>query len=198
MNSIEALRNALVKCSADIVLVDVTQGIDLYEIGHVAKAQPHVALVALGLTEQRQEVVRCGRAGFSGYISREATVDAVRTAMADIVAGRQTCSSEIASGLLRALFRYDWTPCPSPDQESLTRRECDVLRLIGEGLTNKEIARTLNLSVATVKHHVHNILDKLSVPRRAQAMQQVHKMPWLALVERVASTNARSGMSHSD
>lgn len=49
----------------------------------------------------------------------------------------------------------------------------------GRGLSNKEIARELVLSVATVKHHVHNVLDKLKLPRRAQAMRRVRDAPWL-------------------
>jgi two-component system, NarL family, nitrate/nitrite response regulator NarL len=55
-----------------------------------------------------------------------------------------------------------------------------VLQLIGRGLTNKEIARELNLSVATIKHHVHNVLEKLNLPRRAYAMRRVRERPWIA------------------
>ena len=62
---------------------------------------------------------------------------------------------------------------------ALTRREKDVLRLIGQGHSNKEIASELYLSVATVKHHVHHVLEKLNLPRRAQAMRRVRDAPWL-------------------
>lgn len=72
----------------------------------------------------------------------------------------------------------------SPQDEALTRREGDVLQLIGDGLSNKEIARDLCVSVATVKHHVHNILEKLHVPRRAQAMRRVREAPWIASLPR--------------
>ena len=63
---------------------------------------------------------------------------------------------------------------------ALTRREGEVLQLIGRGLSNKEIARDLSLSVATVKHHVHHVLEKLQLPRRAQAMRRVRETPWIA------------------
>jgi len=62
----------------------------------------------------------------------------------------------------------------------ITAREGEVLALIGQGLSNKEIARELTLSVATVKHHVHHILEKLKLARRAEAMRRVRDAPWLA------------------
>lgn len=55
-----------------------------------------------------------------------------------------------------------------------------MLRLIGGGLSNKEIARELSLSVATVKHHVHHILSKLQLTGRMQAMRRVRDQPWMA------------------
>jgi DNA-binding NarL/FixJ family response regulator len=62
----------------------------------------------------------------------------------------------------------------------LTVRESEVLQLVGRGLSNKEIASELFLSVATVKHHVHHILEKLKLPRRGQAMRRVRDAPWIA------------------
>lgn len=174
-----ALRCALNATAVDLVLIDVTQGIDLDEVRALAMENSELALVALGLQEQRQEVIRCGRAGFAGYVARDATVDALCNAMADIVAGRLTCSAEVSGGLLRALFRLDSQTDQSPLSVALTRREGDVLQLIGRGLSNKEIAHDLCLSVATVKHHVHKVLEKLHVSRRAQAMRKAREAPWI-------------------
>lgn len=181
VNDLAALRHALSTARADLVLVDVTQGIDLYDVRSIAVEHPEAALVALGLVEQRQEVIRCGRAGFVGYVARDATVDALCDALRDVVQGRLACSAEISGGLLRALFRMDQRPAHENQAlaQSLTRRECSVLQLIGHGDSNKEIARHLSLSEATVKHHVHNILGKLNLPRRTQAMRLVRDAPWL-------------------
>lgn len=179
VNNLATLRVTLTTTAADLVLIDVTQGIDLYDVRSIAGERPDIALVALGLAEQRQEVIRCGRSGFAGYVAREATIDALCKALTDVVAGRLACPAEISGGLLRALFRRD-RPSDEPDVDhALTRRESDVLQLIGHGYSNKEIARELCLSVATVKHHVHNVLDKLKLPRRAQAMRKVRDAPWL-------------------
>lgn len=180
VSDLTALRKSLAETAADLVLIDVTQGVDLYDIRSIAMECPDVALVALGLPEQRQAVIRCGRAGFTGYVARDATVDALCDSLADVVQGRLACPAEISGGLLRALFRAERLPDESEPASSLTHREGEVLQLIGGGLTNKEIARELLLSVATVKHHVHSILGKLKLPRRAQAMRRVRDAPWLA------------------
>lgn len=180
INDLARLRDTLATAEIDLVLIDVTQGIDLYDVRAIATARPDVALVALGLTEQRQEVIRCGRAGFTGYIARESTVEALCNALSDVIEGRLACPAEISGGLLRALFRMDQPPEEPNLEQALTRREGDVLQLIGQGLSNKEIARDLTLSVATVKHHVHNVLEKLHLPRRAEAMRKVRDAPWIA------------------
>jgi two-component system nitrate/nitrite response regulator NarL len=178
-DEISAVREVLGVGRIDIVLIDMTQSLDLDDVRSLAVAAPETVLIALGLREQRQDVIRCGRAGFSGYVARDAAVETVAEIMRDAIAGRLACPAEISSGLLRALFRAE-APSPPTDDEPLTRREGDVLQLIGRGLTNKEIARELNLSVATVKHHVHNVLEKLNLPRRAHAMRRVRERPWIA------------------
>ena len=172
------MRALLATTKVDAVLIDMTQPIDLDEVRSLAIAGPDVVLIAMGLNEQRQDVIRCGRAGFTGYVSRDSTIEELAKAMHNALAGRLACSDEISGGLLRALFRRE--PEEREEGQPLTKREGDVLQLIGHGMTNKEIARELGLSVATVKHHVHNVLEKLNLPRRAHAMRRVRERPWLA------------------
>ena len=180
VNELGALRHAMTTLKADAVLIDVTQGVELFDVRAIAAEWPDVPLVALGLQEQKQDVIRCGRAGFAGYIAREASIDALCAALFEIVAGRLACPPEISGSLLRALFRRQ-DPAPASELElGLTRRESEVLELLGRGLSNKEIGSELCLSVATVKHHVHHVLEKLKLPKRAQAMRRVRDEPWLA------------------
>src|SRR5688572_15491131 len=155
LNDPGSLRETLSKTETDVVLIDVTQGVDLLDVRAIASEWPDVALVALGLNEQRQEVIRCGRAGFAGYVARDASIDALCKALSEIVAGRLQCPPEIAGGLLRALFGREPRTQESDLHLALTRRESEVLELLGRGFSNKEIAGELCLSVATVKHHVH-------------------------------------------
>jgi DNA-binding NarL/FixJ family response regulator len=179
VNDLASLRDKLATTETHVVLIDVTQGIDLFDVRGIAADWPDVPLVALGLNEQRQEVIRCGRAGFAGYIARDASIDALCNSLSEIVAGRLACPPDISGGLLRALFRRD-SPAGESDLDlALTRRESEVLELLGRGFSNKEIANELCLSVATVKHHVHHVLEKLKLERRAQAMRRVRDAPWL-------------------
>jgi DNA-binding NarL/FixJ family response regulator len=197
VRDLEMLRNALVSSEVHVVLIDVTGGIGLVDVREIAVQWPNIPLVALGLHEERQEVIRCGRAGFAGYVAREATIDGLCRALADIVAGRVACPPEITGGLLRALFRAGPQTEESLSDPVLTRREREVLSLLGYGLSNKEIGKRLCLSVATVKHHVHHILEKLGLRRRTEAMRRVRDAPWLgsvagaSLSSTVDSTDAR-------
>ncbi|HBB95859.1 MAG TPA: DNA-binding response regulator [Blastocatellia bacterium] len=179
VNDLASLREKLATTETHVVLIDVTQGVDLFDVRGIAADWPNVPLVALGLTEQRQEVIRCGRAGFAGYVARDASIDALCNALSEIVAGRLACPPEISGGLLRALFRREQQPEEPDPALGLTRRESEVLELLGRGFSNKEIANELCLSVATVKHHVHHVLEKLQLQKRAQAMRRVRDAPWL-------------------
>jgi len=180
VGDLAGLRGYLTGAMAHAALIDVTQGIDLDEVRAIVFDYPDVALVALGLEEQRQSVIRCGRAGFRGYVARNASVDHLCCALTDSLAGRLSCSAEVSGELLRALFSRERDTTPSEIPEALTTRESEVLKLIGHGLSNKEIASFFSLRVATEKHHVHSVLQKLKLPRRTQAMRRVREEPWIA------------------
>lgn len=180
LGDLASLRETLRTVSADVVLVDVTLGIDLFDVRAIAAEWPDVALVALGLNEQRQDVIQCGRVGFAGYVARRASIDAVCKSLWEIADGRLACPPEISGGLLRALFRKDPRTDDLESDLALTRRESEVLELLGRGLSNKEIGDELCVSVATVKHHVHHVLEKLKLRKRAQAMRKVQDEPWIA------------------
>jgi len=188
INDLASLRDRLSIGIADVVLVDVTQGVSLFDMRGIAIRWPDVKLVALGLQEQKQEVIQCGRAGFAGYVGRNASIDLLCHTLVEIAAGRFTCPPEITGSLMRALFRReDDTAPPESDADlALTRRESEVLDLLGQGLSNKEIGDQLCVSVATVKHHVHHVLEKLKLPRRAQAMRKVRDAPWLGRTSSLA------------
>jgi two-component system, NarL family, nitrate/nitrite response regulator NarL len=88
----------------------------------------------------------------------------------DIEAGRQACSGSVSAGLIRRIAATAGSPGEQKFSPArLTRRELEIVGLIGTGLSNKEIARRLNIGVATTKSHVHSVLNKLNVQRRGQA-----------------------------
>ncbi len=181
VSTTDQLKSVLREKTHEIVVIDVTHGIPLEAIRSVAIEFPVSGLIALGLEEQRHNVIRCGQAGFSGYVARNATVDVLYKAILDVHSGRLACSAVVSQHLLKALFNGVQTATPPPGSDlNLTQRESQVLHLIGNGLSNKEIARDLDVSVSTVKNHVHNLLAKMKLARRADAMRCVRDAPWLA------------------
>jgi len=168
-----AVRALLGQHIFDVVLVDISRVSDSQDMRALACEWPQVRLLALGLEEQRDAVIRCGRAGFAGYVPRDASLEALRNAVLDCSGGRLRCPAEIAGEMMRALFSGDAQPAQdAPQTSALTNRQEQVIELIGRGYSNKEIARELDLSVATVKHHVHHILAKLQVERRTHVIRR--------------------------
>ncbi|MFF0753899.1 response regulator [Streptomyces sp. NPDC004267] len=152
----------------DVVLMDVkmpgTDGIEalkrLRELGNPARV-----LVVTSFTEQRT-VVPALRAGASGYVYKDIDPDALAGAIRSVHAGHVLLQPEVAEALLS---QDDHGQGGTGRGTTLTEREREVLGLIADGRSNREIARALVLSEKTVKTHVSNILMKLDLADRTQA-----------------------------
>jgi two-component system, NarL family, nitrate/nitrite response regulator NarL len=156
----------------DIVLVDMAMTHAAAAVRALLDAAPHVPVVALGVSETEDDVIACAEAGVSGYVTRDESVGDLVAALESVSRGEMICSPGIAAALLRrvtALARRE----DSAPRTRLTRRELEIVELIDRGLSNKEIARRLSIELATVKNHVHNILEKLQVRRRTEAAARV-------------------------
>lgn len=159
---------------ANVVLLDVTDRATLGEARGLVRDFPDLRVIALALPEAADEVIACADHGFVSYVPRNACVadmlDVVRRALREEV----VCDPKISRELLRELSRRRATEArEEPIGEELTRREREVLRLLGRRLSNKEIARQLCLSPATVKNHVHSILTKLKVTGREEVLARL-------------------------
>ncbi|MER6998331.1 response regulator transcription factor [Streptomyces sp. NPDC000410] len=151
----------------DVVLMDVkmpgTDGIEalrkLRELANPAKV-----LIVTSFTEQRT-VIPALRAGASGYVYKDVDPDALAGAIRSVHAGHVLLQPEVAG----ALLAQDDPNTGQGRGTSLTDREREVLGLIADGRSNREIARALVLSEKTVKTHVSNILMKLDLADRTQA-----------------------------
>ena len=133
---------------------------------------PHAPIVAIALAETETDVIAWAEAGISGYVPRTAGLAELVEFLRNIVRGEQICSSRIAASLLRWISTTSRTGArPRGRMPSLTAREEQVVRLICTGLSNKEISRRLNIGLATTKSHVHNLLAKLELERRAQVVR---------------------------
>jgi DNA-binding NarL/FixJ family response regulator len=157
---------------ADIALLDAALGNGSSSIARIRSAAPCARVVALGVAETPENIIVWAEAGAAGYIRNTAALCEVVPLLVDVMSGVQTCSGSVASGLLRRLFDVAQSGAFREDRPAasmLTGREMQILELISIGLSNKEIARHLNIGLGTTKSHVHNLLAKLSLKRRSQA-----------------------------
>ena len=164
---------ALQELSPDVVLLDMAARDARAMAREVADAKQGVRIVALGLAEQ--DVVRYAEVGICGYVVREGSVDDLVDAVEAAMHEELHCSSKVAAALLRQVGRLAAERRPG-ERARLTPRELEVVALIDRGLTNKEIASRLVIEVATVKNHVHNLLEKLGAQTRSEAAARVRRM----------------------
>jgi two-component system, NarL family, nitrate/nitrite response regulator NarL len=151
----------------DVVVVDMGAREALTLVRALRRAIPEARIVAFGVDESESEVIACAEAGVAGYVCRESSVEAVVDIVRRAANDELVCSPRIAASLFRRIASLSERAASPAD--ALTLREQQVLALIRDGLGNKEIADQLRISLATVKNHVHNVLEKLHVTRRAQA-----------------------------
>lgn len=133
-------------------------------------AAPRTKIVAIAVADDAADVVACAEAGMAGYVSRDGSTDDVVAAIHGVLRGEFSCPPRMVSTLFRRLASLAPPRLNGSGQELLlTKRETEIVSLIDEGLSNKEIGRSLRIGTPTVKNHVHHILEKLHVSRRGQA-----------------------------
>jgi DNA-binding NarL/FixJ family response regulator len=162
----------VLQLSPEIVLLDAAFRDGLGLVGRIWDAAPEARVVVLALAETAEGVIAWAKAGAAGYIPRTAGLAEVVPTLVGIMRGEQTCSASVVGGLLRRLRNLPSLGNESreaPPAPMLTSRELQIIELINAGLSNKDIARRLDIGVATAKSHVHNLLGKLNLQRRSQA-----------------------------
>ena len=162
-NGAEALRLAR-ELRPDVVVMDllmpVMNGIEA--TAAIRRELPDTEVLALTSVLEDASVVGAVRAGAIGYLLKDTQADALCQAIKAAAAGQVQLTPKAAARLMQAISAPE-----SP--EALTERENEVLRLLAQGQSNKQIARSLHIAEKTVKTHVSNILSKLGVQSRTQA-----------------------------
>ena len=151
----------------EVLLIDVPSEIRIATLRSLAKARPQTALIVLGIECDQTEALPLLEAGAKGYIRQDQGLQDMLEIIHRVSAGEFPCSPQVASQLIARLA----LGLPHhPDRSPLSSREAQIVALIGQGLTNKEIASRLSIGVGTVKTHVHRTLQKLSVNGRHEAV----------------------------
>jgi NarL family two-component system response regulator LiaR len=147
-----------------VVLMDLLMPVmdGITAIANIRRELPEIEVLALTSVLDDNSVMGAIRAGAIGYLLKDTGSEDLCQAIKAAAAGQVQLSPQAAARLMRKVIVPD-----SP--ESLTPREIDVLKLLAQGLANKEIARDLSIGEKTVKTHVSNILSKLGVLSRTQA-----------------------------
>jgi len=159
----------------DVAIVDISLDGGLGLFRELRALALTTKVIAFGVYDDSAAIIRCAEAGAAGYVTLNASIDDLAAAIERAADGELECAPRVAAELFRRLAgRTDPRPPAAPGGDGLTRREHEVLALLARGLSNKEIAGSLHIAEATVKNHVHNLLEKLNVATRAQAAACAH------------------------
>jgi two-component system nitrate/nitrite response regulator NarL len=152
----------------DVVLLDIGTpgGLDMPPI--FRQVLPDVKVVAIAVNDVEQEVFACAEARVSGFVSRNGSIQDLVAAVHCAVRNELVCSPRIAALLFGKVATLRSETIGERSNGGLTRREHEIVSLMTQGLSNKEIARQLRIQNATVKNHIHSILGKLQVRRRGE------------------------------
>jgi two-component system nitrate/nitrite response regulator NarL len=161
---------------ADVTLLDMTVAGSLAAVRRVSSLGDVPRVVAVAVPDDDDyQVIACAEAGVHGYVTRDEPLNDLLHAVESAARGEAPCSARVSRALLKRVRSVAQQPDArsSSDARRLTARELEIVALIAQGLSNKEIATRLTIERATVKNHVHNILGKLGVDDRAAAVHRV-------------------------
>ena len=171
----EAAVNRAAELLPDVVLLDVRmpKGSGIDACAAIKDVAPSARIIMLTISDEEADLYEAIKAGATGYLLKEISIDEVAAAVRSVYDGQSLISPSMASKLLtefalmakRTNERSNQVPAPR-----LTDRELEVLKLVARGMNNRDIARELFISENTVKNHIRNILEKLQLHSRMEAV----------------------------
>ena len=147
----------------DVVFLDMTRPAALALSRALVPMLAGTPIIGFGVASH-DEALACAEAGISAFVGADGTIDDLAQAALLALEGKAVVSPTLTALLVQRIAAL--SEAHSPPNATLTRREQEIACLIDHGLSNKEIAGSLKISPATVKNHVHTILEKLNVTRR--------------------------------
>ena len=169
-DSVQEAQNTLNTTATDVALIDAQSASASEMVGPLRKICARVRILAVGIHETASEVLACAAAGIDGYVPMDAALGDMVAAIENVVRGELVCSPKVAASLYQSIGLSRST------DTSLTTRELQVAELMNRGLPTKEIACRLGVQPCTAKNHVRNILHKLQVHGRGQAVAKLRNL----------------------
>ncbi|CDX16080.1 response regulator transcription factor [Mesorhizobium sp. M2C.T.Ca.TU.002.02.1.1] len=158
----------------DILLLDISMpGGGLNALAGILSTMPEQKIVMLTVSETNADVAQALKAGARGYVLKGVGSKALAEILRDVANGQSYVSPSLSARLLSDLLQPTGSK-PDPLSQ-LTGREAEILKLVAEGLSNKEVAARLSLQEKTVKHHMTRVLAKLNVRNRTEAALLMHE-----------------------
>jgi two-component system nitrate/nitrite response regulator NarL len=170
-DSVQEAQNTLNTTATDVALIDAQSASASEMVGPLRKICARVRILAIGIHETASEVLACAAAGIDGYVPMDAALGDMVAAIENVVRGELVCSPKVAASLYQSIGLSRSTV-----DTSLTTRELQVAELMNRGLPTKEIAWRLGVQPCTAKNHVRNILHKLQVHGRGQAVAKLRNL----------------------
>jgi two-component system response regulator DegU len=158
----------VVQLEPDVVFMDVRMpGISGIEATkQIRKAHPGTKVILITIDESRGAISEAIQAGVSGYLLKDASADALVDAAKQAVEGRAVIHPQLTKTFIEEVQHVEDAPTTTP----LSKREREILQMVANGSTTKEVARDLGISPHTVKTHLERIFEKLGANDRAQAV----------------------------
>ena len=155
-----------------VVLIDLGLRSEngLRVVGMLTKELPNTRVIGMGLIPSQQDIVEFVEAGAVGFILKDATIADVLWTIRSVAQGTRILPPLLTGSLFSHVVEHALRKGKGklPNAVRMTKREREVIVLIAEGLSNKDIASRLNLSTYTVKSHIHNILEKMALHSRLE------------------------------
>jgi DNA-binding NarL/FixJ family response regulator len=169
----KTLLNA-VKLKAQLILVDMS---GLRVAASLVKKTPQVKVIGMGLIPAQSDIVEFVQAGASGFIMKGATPNEFLSTIRSVAGGEKVLPPSLAESLFSHVVETAFKKGSGNLIRAvrMTNREREIIALIGNGLSNKEIAQQLNIATYTVKSHVHNILEKLALHNRIEIAKYTYE-----------------------
>jgi DNA-binding NarL/FixJ family response regulator len=175
----KAIIDEIAESHCDLVLTDCfgseSNATVIFEL---RKQNPEIRILLFGMDEDPEVFLRAAQLGIRGYVLKDASAAEIVAAVRTVARGEASCPPRLCLTLIQHVsgeyqLKRESAPVLGTDKNSLTHRQLQLMHLVAQGLTNKEIAANLNLSEFTVKNHIRRVMRQMEAESRHEAVDLI-------------------------